>query len=63
MRKDSYRVIVNGHSAKATRTRRGAEKWAKVARDAGMPAHVEPTNICTTCGLHGCSGGRNCLDA
>lgn len=61
--RDRYRVIVNGHSAKAIRTRRGAEKYAQYARDEGMPAHVEPTNVCPICELHGCSGGSECPDA
>lgn len=60
---DRYRVIVNGHSAKATVTRRGAEKWAQLARDDGMSAHVEPTSICPACGLHGCPGGSDCPEA
>lgn len=63
MSKDRYRVIVNGHSAKATRTKWGAEKWAQVARDGGLPAHVEQTRICPTCELHGCPGGSKCPDA
>jgi hypothetical protein len=63
MRKDRYRVVVNGHSATATFTKRGAESWARFANDNGLPAHVEPTRICPTCDLHGCAGGKDCPDA
>ncbi|MEU7743348.1 hypothetical protein [Nonomuraea sp. NPDC049158] len=63
MSADRYRVVVNGHSAKKTLTRRGAESWAQLARDHNMSAHVEKTSICPTCGLHGCPGGRDCPDA
>lgn len=62
--RDRYRVIVNGHSAKqTTATRRGAESLAQLARDNGLPAHVEKTSICPTCELHGCPGGKACPDA
>lgn len=63
MSKDRYRVIVNGHSAEKTLTKRGAESLAQLARDNDMPAHVEKTNICPTCDLHGCPGGQKCPDA
>lgn len=61
--RDRWRTIVNGHSAKSTTTKRGAEKWAKLARRHGLPAHAERTRICGTCGLHGCPGGNACPDA
>ncbi|MEO3875498.1 hypothetical protein ABGB18_42525 [Nonomuraea sp. B12E4] len=63
MRPDRYRVIVNDHSAKSTATKRSAEGWAKLARGHGMSAHVEATNVCPTCGLHGCPQGAACPDA
>lgn len=59
---DRYRVIVRGHSAKTAATRRGAETYADLARDCGMPAHVEPTQVCGTCGLHRCGGEAACPD-
>ena len=62
--RDRYRVVVNGDAgAKKTLTRRGGEKWAQLARDHGLQAHVEPTSICPTCELHGCPGGSGCPDA
>lgn len=61
--RDRWRTIVNGHSAKSTATRRGAKKWAKLARGHGMPAHAERTRLCSTCGLHECPGGEDCPDA
>jgi hypothetical protein len=63
MRMDRYRVIVNGHSATATFTRRGAESLAQLARDNDLPAHVERTAVCPRCDLHGCPGGKDCPDA
>lgn len=64
MRTDRYRVVVNGDAgAEKTFTKRGAESFAQLARDNDMPAHVEKTNICPTCDLHGCPGGQKCPDA
>ena len=61
--RDRYRVIVRGHSAKSTATRRAAESYAELADDNGLPAHVEPTQICRRCGLHRCGGEDTCPDA
>lgn len=64
MRKDSYRVVVNGDPEQvATRTAWGAGRWAKFARRNGLKAHVEKTNVCPTCDMHGCPGGQDCPDA
>ncbi|MET8985793.1 hypothetical protein ABZW49_10130 [Nonomuraea wenchangensis] len=60
--RDRYRVIVNGNSAKATATLETAEEYAQLARDQGWQAHVEPTQICKTCGLHRCGGETTCKD-
>ncbi|MEV6036067.1 hypothetical protein AB0L65_33270 [Nonomuraea sp. NPDC052116] len=60
---DRWRTIVNGHSAKSTFTKRTAERYAQYASDEGMAAHAERTNLCPTCGLHGCPGGQDCPDA
>ncbi|MEU6725437.1 hypothetical protein ABZ917_17155 [Nonomuraea wenchangensis] len=59
---DRYRVIVRGQSAKATITKQTAEEYAQLAREQGWPAHVEPTQICATCGLHRCGGETTCPD-
>jgi hypothetical protein len=63
MRTDRYRVIVNGHSAEKTITKRGAESLAQLARDSNLPAHVEPTEVCPDCGLHRHGGEATCPDA
>ncbi|MEU4576582.1 hypothetical protein [Nonomuraea sp. NPDC023979] len=60
---DRYRVIVRGHSAASTATRRRAESLAELARGEGSPAHVEPTQICKRCELHRCGGEQVCRDA
>lgn len=60
---DRWRTIVNGHSAKSTITRRGAEQWADLARDAGLPARIERTRLAPCCGTHDCPGGQDCPDA
>ncbi|MET8864701.1 hypothetical protein ABZW11_17325 [Nonomuraea sp. NPDC004580] len=59
---DRYRVIVNGHSAKATTTKRSAKSYAGLAREQGWRARVEPTQVCGTCGLHRCGGEAVCPD-
>ena len=58
---DRFRVIVRGHSAKSTATRRGAESYAELADDPS--AHVEPTEVCPDCGLHRHGGEDTCPDA
>lgn len=62
-RLDRWRTIVNGHSAEKTITKRGAEKWVKLAREQGWDARVERTRLCPTCGCHGCPDGADCPDA
>lgn len=63
-KRDRYRVVVNGHSAKSTTTRRGAQQWADVLVEGGLPdAHVEPTRLSPCCGTHDCPGGKDCPDA
>lgn len=61
--RDRWTVVVSGHPAKTTATKRGADGWTAAARDAGLDARTERTNRCSTCGLHGCAGGRDCPDA
>ncbi|MEU8199316.1 hypothetical protein AB0C10_36585 [Microbispora amethystogenes] len=61
--RDRWTVIVNGHPATTTMTKRGADGYTTAARDAGMDARTERTSKCPTCGLHGCPGGRDCPDA
>ena len=64
MRKDRYRVVSdNDTDMQRTATRRGAEKWAELARGIGVDARVEPTNVCPTSGLHGCPQGAACPHA
>ncbi|MFG1683463.1 hypothetical protein ACGFNP_25065 [Nonomuraea sp. NPDC049269] len=63
MSTDRYRVIVNGHSAEKTITKRGAESLAQLALDNDLPAHVEPTEVCPDCGLHRHGGEDTCPDA
>lgn len=60
---DRYRVIVRGRSAKSTATRRGAESYAQLSDDNGLPAHVEPTEVCSRCELHRHGGEDTCPDA
>lgn len=59
---DRWRTIVNGHSAKSTITRRGAQQWADVAEEGGLDAHVERTQLAPCCGTHACPGGSSCPD-
>ncbi|MBO4272366.1 hypothetical protein [Microbispora triticiradicis] len=61
--RDRWTVLVNGHPAKTTTTRRGADGWTNAARDAGQDARTERTRKCPTCQLHGCAGGLDCPDA
>jgi len=55
--------MVNGHPAKETRTKRGADRWTQAAKDAGLDARTERTDKCPNCGLHGCPRGSACPDA
>lgn len=53
-----WSVLVGGHVAKETRTKRGADRWTEAARAAGQDARTERTETCPRCGLHRCGGGR-----
>jgi hypothetical protein len=55
---DRWRVIIRGRSTESTATKRGAERAAEQVRGRGLPAHVEKTNRCPVCRLHGCTPGQ-----
>lgn len=58
-----WSVIVNGHVSKETRTKRGADRWTRVARGAGLDSRTERTQKCGRCGLHRCGGAAKCRES
>lgn len=58
MKNKRWSVIVGGHVAQTTHTKRGADGWTKAARDSGFDARTERTQPCKRCGLHKCGAGE-----
>lgn len=51
-----WATTMNGQVAKKTATKRGADKWTRTGRDAGLPMKTERLAECSRCKIHGCKG-------
>jgi hypothetical protein len=51
-----WATTMNGHVAKKTVTKRGADKWTALGKGEGLPMKTERLAECRRCGIHGCSG-------
>lgn len=51
-----WTTVVGGFTTKETVTKRGADKWTKLAKDNGLKARTERLAKCPRCDIHGCPG-------